>query len=204
MFILNSFNQTERIPHLQMVSWPPSTTSHLLHWHAADVDECLKQAGCEMVRCDSQNGLHVLRETRAPPFFPSLQSGGNRPECQAAHKLNRAIFTTLFSNSVRSPSPGRHVAGSLPQAEGFNPRTALPRGDGKHLASCFGYKASLSQRWCCCRHSRPLSLGVHFPNGALLYCFCKQSFWTCPVMETLPWLANALLSIALQNSEATL
>lgn len=33
-------------------------------------------------------------------------------------------------------APWRPVAGSSPQAAEFNPRTALPRGDGKHLASC--------------------------------------------------------------------
>lgn len=33
-------------------------------------------------------------------------------------------------------APWRPVAGSSPQAAEFNPRTALPRCDGKHLASC--------------------------------------------------------------------
>lgn len=116
--------------------------------------ECLQQAGCEMVRCDSHRRLHVLRDAATPPSFPSLQSGGNRTECRAAQKLSRAIFTTLCSGSVRGPSPRRPVASSLPQAAEFNPRTTLPRGDGKHLASCSGYKASVlletlktSQSW---------------------------------------------------------
>lgn len=154
---------------------PPWITGHLLPWHDADVGECLKQAGCEMVRCDSHRRLHVLREAATPPPFPSLQSGGNRTECRAAQKPGRAIFTTLCSGSVRGPSPRRPVASSLPQAAEFNPRTALPRGDGKHLASCSGYKASVSQPRCCWRHSRPLSHGQNLPNGAWLYCFCKQS-----------------------------
>ena len=33
-------------------------------------------------------------------------------------------------------APWRPVASSLPQAAEFNPGTAVPRGDGKHLASC--------------------------------------------------------------------
>lgn len=128
--------------------------------------ECFKRAGCETVRCDSHRGLHVLWEAAAPPSFPSLQSGGNRTERRAAQKPSRAIFTTLCSGSVRGPSPRRPVASSLPQAAECNPRTALPRGDGKHLASCSGYKASESQPRCCWRHSRALGHGQKSPNGS--------------------------------------
>lgn len=144
-----------------------------------------------MVRRDSHRVLRVLREAGAPPSFPSLPSGGNRTEWRAAQKLSSAIFTTLYSSSVRGPGPRRPAAGSLPLAAEFNPRTALPRGDGKHLACCWGYKASLSQPQCCWRHSRALSHGANSPRGAWFYCFCKQSIhWDMYVMVTLPWRTN--------------
>lgn len=76
---------------------------------------------------------------------------------------SEALF---LPGGTQAPSPRRPVAGSLPQAAEFNPRTALPRGDGKHLASCSGYKASLFEPRCCCRHSRPLSHRVNFPSAA--------------------------------------
>lgn len=141
-------------------------------------------------------GLHVLREAATPPSFPSLQSGGNRTERRAAQKLGRAIFTTLCSGSVRGPGPRRPVASSLPQAAEFNPRTALPRGDGKHLASCSGYKASVS-------HAAPVLLETlktsqswtkpHLWCLIVLFLQTELSiclYWTSPVMVKPPWRAN--------------
>lgn len=113
-------------------------TGHLLGWHDTDVNHCLNTRIWDRV-LHSHRGLDILREAGAPPSFPSLESGGNRA---LGSPKGGAIFNHTVLN-LRA-APRRPVAGSLPQAAEFNPRTALPRGDGKHLASCFDYKASLS------------------------------------------------------------
>lgn len=95
---------------------------------------------------------------RLLPPFPACRVVGTEPSA-GQPRSSAALFLphcaqAQSEGSVRGPSPRRPVASSLPQAAEFNPRTTLPRGDGKHLASCSGYKASVlletlktSQSW---------------------------------------------------------
>lgn len=111
---------------------------HLLCWHDTDVNHCLN--------------TQDMRSCAALPLRVGYPQGGwgssflSQPgewwEPSTGQPKRRCYFYHTVLN-LRA-APRRPVAGSLPQAAEFNPRTALPRGDGKHLASCFDYKASLS------------------------------------------------------------
>lgn len=113
-------------------------TGHLLRWHDTDANHCLNT--------QNMRSCAVLppRVGYPPGGWGSsfLSQPGEWWEPSTGQPKRRCYFYHTVLN-LRA-APRRPVASSLPQAAEFNPRTALPRGDGKHLASCFDYKASLS------------------------------------------------------------
>lgn len=128
--------------------------------------ECLKRAGCEMVRCDPHRGAAARPSggPGAPPSFPSLPSGGNRTERRASQKLGGAIFTALYSSSVRSPRPRRPVP--FPGPRNLTLGQLSPEVMENIWPAAPATRPPCPRPRCCWRHSRPLSRGTNSPNGA--------------------------------------
>lgn len=136
MFIRSLHNITQRnyIPYFAVdcLVWqgPCIYTGHLLCWWNADLHHCLN--------------TQDMRLCVALPLRVGYPLGGwgssflSQPVEWWEPSTGQPKMVCYFYHSVFNlrAAPWRPVAGSLPQAAEFNPRTALPRGDGKHLASC--------------------------------------------------------------------
>lgn len=102
------------------------------------------QSYCDLhgwiVQASQQIGLQFL----SPPTVGWISTGGwgssflSQPAEWWEPGTGQLKMLCYFYHSVLNlrAVPWRPVAGSSPQAAEFNPRTALPRCDGKHLASC--------------------------------------------------------------------